>query len=177
MIIVEGADNTGKTGLVSHLVEEFHVKRVPRYHILPPQDYEEWAKWLLSVMNRSDVSTLIADRFFISEFVYGPIKRGKIGISFEDQLKLTDVFRGIRPIIILCDPGEDAIRKTFAEREQYPSLTENLQITHAFRNLLKLPPFNYCPQYVYDYTVDPYYENIDRCLRAWGIGGDLREMW
>lgn len=165
MIIVEGADNTGKTSLVNHLIERFKLEKVPRYHTLPPQDYKEWAEYSIGIMSRRDVSNLIADRFFISEFVYGPIMRHKIGIHFEDQLELIDAFRDLRPLIILCDPGDEAISKNFNDRQQYPELDDNLKVARGFRNVLRLPPFTYSRQIVYDYTVDPDYKNIDMLLK------------
>jgi thymidylate kinase len=160
MIIVVGADNTGKTSLVEHLTEKFDFQKAPRYHTLPPKDYHEWAHHLLTVL-KGDTSNVIADRFLLDEFVYGPLKRQRIGLHFEDQLELTDAFRNVRPHIILCEVNSEVMAKTFAERDQYPSLDENIRIAHAFHFLLRLPPFSYCMQKIYDFTRDPNYRDID----------------
>jgi thymidylate kinase len=168
MIIVCGADNTGKTTLVRHLSEKFNLPQVLRYHMMPPEDYVEWFRWLQDnltvVVNAQEV---IADRFYVEEFVYGPIKRGKVGLSESKIEIINDLVESERPLIILCETDLTTIQKTFGEREQYPELKEIPTIMAKFREVVKLQPFASCPVITYNLAKDGQYKIVDKLVEIY----------
>lgn len=166
MIVVVGADNTGKTTLVQKLKESFKLYEIPRYHTLPPTDYADWFRWVKSVLSGRRVDTIV-DRFFIDEFVYGPIKRGKIGLEGQKLLELEVMFSEERPLIILCDTAQENIEKTFFERDQYPDLSEIAAIREKFKEVLLEPWLAQCPVITFDYTKDKNFRNVQGLVKLY----------
>lgn len=173
MIIVVGADNTGKTTLVKHLVEKFGIKELEPYHTKPPKDYVDWYRWLVKSLVIPISGAHIADRFFIDELVYGPIKRGSIGLSEPKLTQVKDLIEDVRPLIILVDTDIANIARTFEDREQYPNLDDIESIRGKFYLVLTQYPFSRCPQISFDYEVDSNYEQVDKdvenYLKARGV--------
>ena len=85
MIIVEGIDGVGKTTLVDYLVTQ----GMKKHHF----GYDEKNLDLITKYMRlldKDTSSLVLDRSFISEMVYGPVLRGGSKIDLEAYTKLLD---------------------------------------------------------------------------------------
>lgn len=168
MIIVCGPDNTGKTRLVEHLSKKFNILKGEKYHTLPPTDYSDWGVWVEKAL--LNVEQSIADRFYVEEFVYGPVMRGKVGIGEYQRRHLDRLFSDRDPIIILCNTSLDNIKRTYGERVQYPEVSRTKEIQDMFLTVLNSYPFRSCIRLRFDYEFDPHYEKIDRDLK-YLIGG------
>jgi hypothetical protein len=162
MIIVCGPDNTGKTHLVEHLSKTFNIPKVEKYHTLPPVDYSDWVVWAEKVLLNPNQS--IADRFYIEEFVYGPVMRGKIGMTAGHQRHLDKLFADRDPLIIHCDTCFRNISKNYDERVQYPEMNQIKRIQNKFYEVLDSSRFSLMTQLNFDYEFDPHYERIDKAI-------------
>lgn len=160
MIIVCGADNTGKTTLVEHLTDKFKLSKIPRYHTMPPTDRHDWLDWVITHLQANDPAR-IADRFYVEEFVYGPIKRGSVLLTGPEQFFFDGLVAERRPLIILCQTDMKTISSTFGDREQYPNLNEIPVIMSQFRYVLGRYPFNSCPQAIHNFKKDPKFLTAD----------------
>ena len=158
MIIITGVDNSGKTTLATHLSNKFHIPIIDRYHELPPQDYDDWYRWVVGVLDRD--YELIADRFYLDELVYGPVVRNKIGIS-QHQIKVVDgLLAEQKPLIILCHRMPGDIESTYNVRKQYLDISQISEIQIRYFRLVQGFPFK---ELTVGYSIedDPYYEQID----------------
>lgn len=167
MIIVCGPDNAGKTTLVEHLKEKYKLDQVPKFHSLPPFEHaNEWYKWLVDTLI-GETDNLIADRFYVEEFVYGPVMRGEICIS-QSQVEFVDkLIIKANIMIIHADPGYDTIEKSFSEREQYPDISQIQEIRQGFFNVLRVYPFNRVSVIRFNYTQDPSYRYVDSMVEMY----------
>lgn len=167
MIIVCGVDNTGKTSLVNHLVEKFELEQIKRYHTLPPVDGPDWAGWVVKNLDNDDGFT-IADRFYIEEFVYGPVLRGEICIPPNVVRSVNLAFARNNPFIIWCNTDIKTIRKTFGERTQLEGVYERIgKLQKKFAEVLDLFPFKESAGYIYNFKVDSSYKMIDDVVSVW----------
>ena len=162
MSIVCGPDNTGKTHLVEHLSKTFNIPKVEKYHTLPPVDYSDWVGWAEKVLLNPNQS--IADRFYIDEFVYGPIMRGKIGMTENHKRHLDKLFTDRDPLIIYCDTSLVNIEKNWEGRIQYPERAQIKDIQNKFYEVLDSVPFDLMTTLFFDYAFDPHYTKIDKAL-------------
>lgn len=175
MIIVTGADNSGKTTLVKHLVKEFTISQLPSYKPLPPVDYIDWFRWVRDTLQRTDDKVdkqLVADRFYIDEFVYGPVMRGEVGVYSHKKQALDTLVNDARPLIILCHTDIKTIEKTYKERPQYPTLEQIVEIQQKFLKVLQSYPFNNCPVHIWDYTKDKTKIHVDKAVENY-----LKARW
>ena len=170
MIIVTGVDNTGKTTLVNHLVDKFKdrgLKQIEKYPTLPPTDGMDWAGWVVNKLITKNRFT-IADRFYVEEFVYGPLLRGSMCIDSNIVRSINTMIMQVKPLIIWCNTDIETIRKTFMERAQLEGVYERIgKLQHKFEEVLNSFPFDQCPQYTYNFKTDPDYKTIDQVVDAW----------
>ncbi|MCU7521962.1 MAG: hypothetical protein HF312_17235 [Ignavibacteria bacterium] len=165
MIIVTGADNTGKSTLVDHIADKFGIMKVDRYHTLPPVDYVDWYRWVKQVLDTRTHS--IIDRFFVDEFVYGPLKRGKISLPEPKLGQLKYMFYRHRPLIIVCETDLETIESTYEQREQYPNLDEIPLVMAKFREVMDSEPFSECPVWYHNFTEPHAAEMTDRVVNIY----------
>ena len=95
MLIVEGMDGVGKTTLVDYFVSN----GMKKYHF----DYDVKNMDLMTKYMRilkEDTGSLVLDRSFISEMVYGPVLRGKSKIDLEEYTKLLMAYKQVDTSII-----------------------------------------------------------------------------
>lgn len=85
MIIVEGIDGTGKTSLAERMKES----GFESYHLTYEEKSEEG---YLKMLNKN-TATLILDRSFISELVYGPILRNTCKINLRQTKNIIQQYR------------------------------------------------------------------------------------
>ena len=134
-IIVEGMDNTGKTTLLKALSKKFGVSPINSCRNIPKKDQIKW-------MEEQLVGTpKLFDRFaLISEAVYGPFIRGThlFPLMGEENFfnTLGKVVIPANPIIIICNPGVESVRKTFDEREQLEGAKERIEALLASYTLM-----------------------------------------
>lgn len=167
MIIVTGPDNCGKTSLVEHLKKRFLLEQVPRYHTMPPVDVADWVQWLKDTLTHPSVDNLIADRFYVEEFVYGPVIRGGVIIGQEDKEQIDKLLLLCQPLIIHCDTSWGNIEKTFGDRKQYPTSEQNKKVKERFGQVLDGYPFMFTYKYKFNYEIDPDYNRITHYVSAY----------
>lgn len=94
LIIIEGADKTGKTTLAKAIADRFGYRY---HHSGPPKGHpaDEYIDFLLNLKRPT-----VCDRFHLGELVYGPMFRGKIGISPLELLTIERVLRLKQTILI-----------------------------------------------------------------------------
>jgi hypothetical protein len=165
-IIVEGCDNCGKSTLVGKISEEldypitFSCRSIPR---------GEQIQWMAKELNDNGK---IFDRFpLISESVYGPTLRGNSKIDMLGKDGFYDILARIvipkNPIILFCDPGFEAVKKTIKDREQYRGVTDNLEELYDSFQLVRFLMVNNTGLQVmlHDYTQEGSTESIINILR------------
>jgi hypothetical protein len=130
IIIGEGPDGTGKTTTLMELViwtgytyingngREY---KDPVNGALPEVRTYEGALKLLE----NGLPNKIQDRTFISEIVYGPIIRGKSGISNEDAIRLIDWLKEQKATLIYFRPSAATIFNNIIKTEQMIGVEKN----------------------------------------------------
>jgi GTPase SAR1 family protein len=177
MIIVTGADNTGKTTLINQLVKDLDLTLIPKFGPKRPwEDPENWAEWVYNSLWTSH-DLVIADRLYVDELVYGPIKRGKICINDQQMTRISARIVTDRPLIILCEVSPDILAMTYNDREQYPTLSEIFPIMLEYRRVLNHSPFNSCPQHIYDFNEPRAYPTVLNAVKNYikAKGGYINE--
>lgn len=137
MIIVEGADNVGKSTLITKLME-----RDPKLKLLKRERFKPGME---GTIGRTHIEALlppngdfnahahsISDRSFFSECIYGPIFRGGCRMTTAEHFQLYALLKLYPTIIVWCDTFDDVITATWAKREQLYE-HEPLMIAEAYR--------------------------------------------
>lgn len=113
MIIVEGADGTGKSELVNALCKDLglqkggkwggydldEVNRDMRDELLPKTPRERTYHALAQAMNGP---VRVYDRLFWSEIIYGQVLRDKVQFSAEEQFRIMAILKAMWCPIIFC---------------------------------------------------------------------------
>ena len=120
LIIIEGLDNTGKTTAAQKIAELLKFNYVSGGG--PEVGTYEGALAKL----KEGLPNKVQDRTFISEMIYGPILRGKSGISDQEFMKLMDFLRQNQCILVYARRTVTQILATFDERDQLSGVKEHL---------------------------------------------------
>lgn len=105
IIVLEGADSSGKTTLAKAIME-----RPGRHHYLHGLPYVGWVedahRGMLNAALRhaADGDTVVIDRHWVSEFIYGPLFRNRVAYDDETARRFDRLIRA-HGIYILCVPG------------------------------------------------------------------------
>jgi thymidylate kinase len=154
-IIIEGADKTGKTTLSNAIRERFHSEYVhfgkPKKH--PATEYAEYAL--------SNDGNLVLDRFYLGELVYGPLLRGKCGISPLEFATLERILRLKQAILIQTTTDAALANKRLAVSTQHEAV-DDLQNAKAALGFSQLRDRSKL-QYVINYDGSSY-ANLDKVL-------------
>jgi len=132
-IIVEGMDGAGKSTLAAELQSFLKPSELVKNELGPRPDLETWWK---QELRREEERTLIYDRFFYPEFVYGPILRGKVNIP---NFVIEHILTNLRQVafLIYCRPDTHTIKKGSQTKEQWPGVNENfLPLLQAYDTLM-----------------------------------------
>jgi hypothetical protein len=136
VIIIEGPDNSGKTTLVSELLAADPTLRLLHRERFKPDAGEGIGDSYLRALlppdgDRVQHANSVADRLFASECVYGELYRGGCRMRDGQHLAIRNVLRGYGAIVVLCDPTDEVIQRSWSEREQlYP---DPLRVARAYR--------------------------------------------
>lgn len=154
MIIIEGADNCGKTRLLQDLVEidpKLHV--IKRRRFKPDRDETIATSYINALIPRDGDRIAhgygIMDRLLASECIYGDLLRGGSRITAGEHLAILNLLVSYQAVIVHCDIPDDRILQTWTEREQ---LYDNpLEVAHAYRDRIQTI-FRGCSVIPYDWT-------------------------
>lgn len=154
MIIVEGADNVGKSTLIQQLVEQDPRLRLLHRDRFKPQKGESIGTSYLTSLLPADGDRLshgygIMDRFLASEIIYGDLFRGGHRLTAAELDAIRRLLVAYDPIVVHCDPGDDAILASWKARTQL--YDDPLVIVKAYRERLReiFVPFRY---FSYDHS-------------------------
>ena len=145
-IVIEGPDGAGKTVLAKRLAETLGMDY--RHEGPPPAGVDAFKHYIGMLRTMPTVF----DRFAFGEMVYGPLLRGKSGVTFAELLLLRDVLRLTHSRVVLCLPPFDACLANMKDRKEL--ITDPEQIRSAydrwieFSTMRNLGIFNK----IYDYT-------------------------
>jgi hypothetical protein len=112
ILVLEGADGTGKTFLAKELE-----KRGYRYEheSQPPTDdlFEHYTRKLLSARGQR----VCFDRLHVGELIYGPVMRGKSLITIEQMRLLNRLLYSMGGKLIFCDTSDYKIQGNWLKRK------------------------------------------------------------
>lgn len=172
MIIVTGADNMGKTSLVEHLSKQLNIPTLERFHSLPPHEHaREWFGWMYDTLSKNP--NVIADRFYLDEFAYGPVVRERICITQEQAMIIDELLVKNKPLVIHCDVAPDIWTKNYELRGQYVDSRINAEVQKKFHKVL-WSNYAWLRLVGFDYTKDSEYKNITRTVEKF-INGQLED--
>lgn len=134
IVLIEGADSSGKSTLAKHLVETHGAKYLHstvRHHVW------KWHVGALRVaMRKSRKRLVVLDRHYLSELIYGAIFRGGpeefgYGSSGIGARSIDRVLRRLGAVTVLCAPADQLrqaerwkIGRAEGKLEHFPSVRE-----------------------------------------------------
>jgi thymidylate kinase len=131
-IIIEGADKTGKTTLANAIVERFGCKYM---HSGKPgkSPATEYATYALK-----NHGSIVCDRFHLGELVYGPLFRGKAGISPLEFATLERILRLKQTILIQTTTDISLANKRLlvSTQNEMVDQTQNAKAVVAFNKII-----------------------------------------
>lgn len=158
MIIVEGADNVGKTTLIQQLLEldpKLQLLKRKRVNLDAGENMAESYLNMLLPKQGGSIRDLqlhgysIVDRCLASECIYGKLFRGGCRMSLNEHMLILGVLRQYNAMVIHCDPPDTTILNSWKEREQL--YADPLVIARAYRERMH-EVFYPIPIYHYDWT-------------------------
>lgn len=158
MILLEGPDGAGKTTLRDRLKKDLHLPLGPRACTStggPVDDLLAWAYRDIQSWGRDSQFIKLYDRHpMVSEYVYGPLIRGKKAPGFD-----TGTAHGLHQFLvrntftIFCLPPLSQVRfNVYAEdgRHQMSGVPAKIEkIYFSYQDMAKVWP---SPHFVWDYT-------------------------
>lgn len=167
MIIVEGMDGTGKSGLIKRLSDitgiPIHTRASSSVEG-PVRDLVDWAEEDVTTWGKQPAQ--LYDRHpLVSEYIYGPCVRGQIDPMFYGPIfrQLSYVFRN-NALVIFCDPGWEAIKHNLDRNpaNQMPGVMDNSRRLHLLYRSFR---HNYSGrQRVWDYGREPIDANFQELI-------------
>lgn len=162
LIILEGPDHAGKSQLAFHLIEKY---RFNYYHCSVKPDIMQYHLHVLNAA-QDDIqkynSNYVIDRLHLSEYVYGNIFRGGPKYNYlELEKQIRDRF--LKYILIVCLPPKEVVVEGHKKRlnnndEMFKTVDK---VYDLYKQLIDKLEVN-C--YVYDFTKDSDYKQLDKFL-------------
>jgi thymidylate kinase len=120
ILVLEGADGTGKTFLAKALEKRGFEYR----HQGPPAAgtdlFELYTQELLYAQGKD----VVFDRLHVGELIYGPVMRGKSLISLEQFRLINQLLFSLGGKIIFCDTDNETIIQNYLARKNQEYLTD-----------------------------------------------------
>jgi hypothetical protein len=154
MLIVEGADNSGKTTLITQLIEADPTLRLLKRNKFVNDRGENIATSYIKCLLPSDGDFLghargIADRLMASECIYGDLFRNGCRMSEAEHIVIMDMLKSYNAMVVFCDPPDWAIESTWRDRGQM--YNDSRSIVRAYRRRI-MQIFQPLPVFRYDWT-------------------------
>lgn len=160
LIILEGSDKCGKTTLARFLAVKFQADYVKFSAPVKPA-YDEYRDFLFTIDPRKNY---VLDRFLYGELVYGPIYRGKSGVTPEQMRFLETIMARVRTAVIYCETDLQQIRDNFVKDDE--QFTRQEDIEEILKRYKYLWSQTHIKPYYFNYLTDPTYGRLMPWLRA-----------
>lgn len=126
LIIIEGPDLAGKSTFASYLPNAIHFTQNDAHYM-----YE-------AELERAKTDLVVLDRCWISEKVYGPIKRQQCTYTDEEYALLCDKLKAIpHTIFYVTSPVNMLLERYNMRGEDYVTQQELIEIANAYSNVMK----------------------------------------
>jgi hypothetical protein len=136
VIIIEGLDKCGKTFLSNYIVENYEFRYLKCNQPKKGGPYKEYRKIIDGISK--EPGDYVIDRMHLGEFVYGPIYRGKSGLTQEDFKDLENRLIELGTILIYCYDIENNIAKRFKEeKEEFADVKKIKKMLEFYNKILK----------------------------------------
>lgn len=162
LVILEGPDHSGKSKLAFHLIEKYGFNY---YHCGVKPDITQYHLKVLD-MAYKDInlynSNFVIDRLHLSEFVYGNIfRKGPKYDYLQLEQDIKNRFSKYR--LIICLPPKEIVidghKKRLAKNSEMFNTVD--KVYDLYKQLVDNKLVGY---YLYDFTKDPNYEQLDKFL-------------
>lgn len=157
MIILEGPDNSGKTTLQEQLIKDLGLQKSKlKFNPEGKKDVKkyvaEYYDEVIQYLREEDMGNIIWDRNYFSELIHGPILRGGIGLTLDQQEVLPQIMEVLDPLIIYCNPGLEKILLGYGDRYQYADKEKMFNIVKAYDDWYDDLKYKYKIHYQYNNT-------------------------
>lgn len=126
LIIIEGPDLAGKSTFASYLPNAIHFTQADKHYM-----YE-------AELERAKSELVVLDRCWISEKVYGPIKRQQCTYTDEEYDMLCNKLLSIPHTVFFVTCAVDNLLRRYNERgEDYVTQSELIEIVNAYYKVIK----------------------------------------
>ena len=150
MLIVEGMDGVGKTTLVNYFVSNGMKKHHFDYDI---KNMDLMSKYMRIL--KEDTTSLVLDRSFISEMVYGPVLRGKSKIDLKDYTELLKAYKQVNTsIIYLTATKEDLLFRRAGDVNDYNTIVRYYDLLNKQYDSIMRYSEDYIDVYQYDTSLE-----------------------
>jgi thymidylate kinase len=167
LIIVEGADGSGKTTLVNRICSGGPYKKIHAMHRDVPEQYLLWLSIMMECSKSDEV--YVMDRCFLSEWCYRSTINDKI--PYMTLLEMSELLNIPSVIYVFCEcessyemaqkRGEDYIK----DKKQHDSLTECYKF-------IKNTIIRFCPEckcITYNFEKDDHIEFLLKLKRTMNV--------
>lgn len=160
LVIVEGPDAGGKSTLCKTLEKQLSGVMIHNNEYRDA-DSDTLAKIFSSQFEYASTMVpvgvpVILDRSYFSELIYGPVFRGESRITGLQAITLGKYLSLLQPMVVVCRPPWEAVRRTFMNRPDEEMLDSIDQLSKVYKGYdlreMKIP-FD-VPVTHYDYTRD-----------------------
>lgn len=140
MIIVEGADNVGKSTLVQRMLEiDPQLHEIKRRRFKPERNETIGTSYIQCLLpesgDRVHWGNGVIDRLLASEYIYGRLFRGVERVKPEERLAVQLLLMSYGALVVFCDPPDATIMEGWSDREQL--YDDPLTIAHAYRERIR----------------------------------------
>ena len=180
MIIIEGPDGSGKTNLIGRLADRFQLKVHEKF--VHSTDYEGssgdlFQRACLDIVDRPNELTIYDRHPLISEYVYGPIIRGKLpALVWAGPVARQMVERlASNSLVVWCRPPNERLHSTVSTERDMTGVSTHIDAIAGVYDALRVmwPGLNAIP---YDYTkkfdLDYVYSRIQIYIAEWNKHND-----
>lgn len=131
-IILEGCDGVGKTTLANLLIHRGYKSLHFNYdsHLSIKEKYQR-------ILSKDYGDNIVLDRSFISEMVYGPLKRGYSRLSDQDFSELLQMLHKRGGRVVLLDAAPETIYNRIQKRGDADDKNMDINQITSIRNLYK----------------------------------------
>lgn len=167
MIVIEGADNVGKTTLVNKLIERdpaLKVLKRPRSNASQDRSIGQSYIQTLIPEDGDFVSHgySVVDRLLASECIYGEMFRGGCRMTPREYLIIRQLLVGYHALIVHCDIPDEKIMESWGERHQlYP--VDPVKIAREYRR--RIESIFKVPVIKHDWTLPDADQHVEHLIK------------